>query len=97
MIETLSTQEIEESWMTPFVRYLQQNSLPNDDKEARRIRINAPRYKIMGDELYRKGYSTPWLKCVSPIEAKAIIESTHAGTCGAHEGPKAIAQKILRT
>ena len=97
IIETLSTQETVESWMSPFIRYFKQNSLPNDDKEARRIRINAPRYKMMGDELYRRGYSTPCLKCVTPIEAKTIIESTHVGTCGAHEGPKAIAQKILRT
>ncbi|GJX31842.1 reverse transcriptase domain-containing protein [Tanacetum coccineum] len=34
--------------------------LPNDPQMARKIRINAPLYKIMDGSLYRRSYLSPW-------------------------------------
>ena len=42
-IEALSIQDNSESWMSPFDRYLKQNILPANGKEARRTR-----YKTIG-------------------------------------------------
>ena len=56
---------------------------------------------IINNSLYRRGFSTPWLKCLNKQEAEKVIQEIHEGICGAHAGAHAgaqvVAQKILRT
>ena len=82
--------------MTPFVKYLEEGRLPEDKDLARKIRINAAKYAIIQGGLYRKGYLMPWLKCVTPLEGKVIIEDVHSGMCGAHTRSRSVAYKVLR-
>ena len=95
-IEVLDIHEEVASWMSPFVLYLREGILPADRGEARKVRINAGKYVIINETLYRKGYSTPWLRCVTPEEGAKIIEDVHTGTCGAHTGSLAVTHKVLR-
>ena len=83
--------------MTPFILYLQDGTLPENRDEARKIRVNAGKYTIMTEVLYRKGYSMPWLRCVTAGEGKKVIEDVHSGSCGSHVGSRAVTQKVLRT
>ncbi|GFS30010.1 hypothetical protein Acr_00g0009670 [Actinidia rufa] len=50
------------SWMDPIVNYLQTDQLPDDKKEAHKIRIKAARFWISptGD-LYKRSYQGPYL------------------------------------
>ena len=96
VIEVMSIREGESTWMTPLVTYLEQGVLPADKAEARKIRINAVKYKIMEGILYRKGYATPWFRCVTKDEGRRIIAEIHSGICGAHTGSRAITHKTLR-
>ncbi|XP_071728803.1 uncharacterized protein [Rutidosis leptorrhynchoides] len=82
--------------MKPLREYLELRILPEDKKEARKIRIKAPSYKIMNGALYRKYFLTPWLRCVGPNQASIIIREMHEGICGLHAGPRSIVVKILR-
>ncbi|XP_071712608.1 uncharacterized protein [Rutidosis leptorrhynchoides] len=82
--------------MKPLREYLELGILPEDKKEARKIRIKAPSYKIMNGALYRKSFLTPWLRCVGPNQASIIIREMHEGICGLHAGPRSIVAKILR-
>jgi hypothetical protein len=50
---------------------------------------------MMGDKLYKKGFSSPLLLCVSKEEAKGILEEIHEGSCGSHIGARSLAGKIL--
>ena len=95
-IQVLAIQESGQSWMTPWIKYLEEGRLPEDLNQARKIRINAPMYTILENTLYRRGFFTPWLKCVEATVRKQIIEEMHAGMCGAHTGSRAVAQKVLR-
>ena len=52
------------TWMTPFREYLQRGVLLDDHSEARKICIKAPSYALINGELYRKGFTAPWVKCV---------------------------------
>ena len=52
------------TWMTPFREYLQRGVFPDDHDEARKIRIKVPSYAMVNGELYKKGFTSPWLKCV---------------------------------
>ncbi|XP_071733380.1 uncharacterized protein [Rutidosis leptorrhynchoides] len=86
----------ENTWMKPLREYLELEILPEDKKEARKIRINAPSYKIMNGALYRKSFLTLWLRCVGLNQASIIIREMHEGICGLHAGPRSIVAKILR-
>ncbi|KAI5318525.1 hypothetical protein L3X38_038233 [Prunus dulcis] len=56
---------------------------PDRGKE---IRINAARYAILDDTLFRKSFLGPYLKCLDPREAEWALKEIHQGTCGNHSG-----------
>nr|XP_043615167.1 uncharacterized protein LOC122587140 [Erigeron canadensis] len=76
------------TWMTPIYENLVSGILPADRSEARKIRVKAPQYKILDKKLYKKGFVTPWLRCVGPKQAEMIIREIHEGICGAHSGAR---------
>ncbi|GKC09172.1 hypothetical protein Tco_1000782 [Tanacetum coccineum] len=43
---TTTATEIEENWMTPIYEYLISSILLEDPKEARKVRIKAPQYRL---------------------------------------------------
>ncbi|XP_072090617.1 uncharacterized protein [Arachis hypogaea] len=52
---------------------------------------------MVGDDLYRRGFSQPLLRCISKSEAEQVMAETHEGVCGNHIGGRALSAKILRT
>ena len=52
--------------MDLIVTYLKTGEQLKDKTEARILLLKAARYVLYNDKLYRKGYSMPLLKCVSP-------------------------------
>ncbi|MCI82252.1 retrotransposon protein putative unclassified, partial [Trifolium medium] len=53
----------EEDWRRPIIRYLQEDELPRDKSEAMRTKKLAAWYTMMGDKLYKRGFSAPMLLC----------------------------------
>lgn len=82
--------------MTLLVKYLQQGVLPDSHDEARKICIKAPSYALINGELYRKGFTTPWLRCVGEAKGIEALQEAHAGQEGAHECTRALTGKVLR-
>ena len=68
--------------MTPIVSFLQNEHLPQDADEARKIRKRAARFTILNNVLYKRGFSMSYLKCVDDDEAKYILEEIHKGFVG---------------
>lgn len=54
------------------------------------------RYCIIGDELYRRGYVTPLMKCLSADEVSYVMRELHEGVCGRHTGGRALKTRVLR-
>ncbi|KAH9658287.1 Ribonuclease H [Citrus sinensis] len=54
------------SWMDPIMGYLMNGTLPEDKNESKKVRYRATRYVIMDNQLYKRGYSLPLLKCLTP-------------------------------
>ncbi|GFZ04686.1 hypothetical protein Acr_17g0002580 [Actinidia rufa] len=75
------------SWMDPIVNYLRADQLPDDKKEAHKIRIKAARFWISptGD-LYKRSYQGPYLLCVHPSLIEDVLYEIHEGMCGLHSG-----------
>ena len=61
---TVNCVTAKDSWMTSVIQYLKDGVLPEDKKKARLLRLKAARYTLYDDQLYKRGFSTPLLKCV---------------------------------
>ncbi|GMH07670.1 hypothetical protein Nepgr_009510 [Nepenthes gracilis] len=85
-----------DTWMTAYLRYLTSGVLPEDSAEAGKVRKSAGWYTVIDDRLYRRGYSAPYLKCLTPEEAEYALQEVHLGICGSHIGGKNLAFKIMR-
>ena len=80
------------SWMTPIVAFLQDGHLPENTKEAKKVKKKAVRFTI----LKKRGFSMPYLKCVDKEKAQYILAEIHQGIYGDHAGPKSLVNKAIR-
>nr|GEZ96367.1 reverse transcriptase domain-containing protein [Tanacetum cinerariifolium] len=76
------------TWMTELVNYLKEGTLPEDKKEARKLRLKARQYELMEGILYKRSFLTPWLRCMGPLQAKYVMKKIHEGSCSMHAGPR---------
>ncbi|RDX88957.1 Gypsy retrotransposon integrase-like protein 1, partial [Mucuna pruriens] len=88
--------ERREMWMDPIIEYLKNGKLPDDPAGSLKIRKEAPKYTLVEQHLYRRGFSYPLLRCVDNDEALYIVQEVHEGICGTHIGGRALAGKIVR-
>ena len=86
----------ESSWMDPIWDYLVEGTLPSDPNEASKLRARSARFTIHWRSLYKRGFSTPILKCVGKEDANYILREVHKGICGNHIGARTLAGKTLR-
>ncbi|WCJ40055.1 RNase H family protein [Euphorbia peplus] len=83
-----------EDWRIAIHQYLESGTLPADKVEARRVVNKSARYAIMGEQLYRKSYTCPWLKCIRRDEGIRILREAHEGVCSAHEASATLLRKV---
>ncbi|KAG5565187.1 hypothetical protein RHGRI_001176 [Rhododendron griersonianum] len=84
------------SWTGPIVDYITNGALPDDNVKARQLKIRAAKYLMMGDVLYRRSFSLPYLRCLIPLESTRAMEEVHQGVCGDHQGGRMLSYKLLR-
>ncbi|XP_052193917.1 uncharacterized protein LOC127802245 [Diospyros lotus] len=84
------------SWMNPILDYLQNDKLPKDKLEARRLRARVAQYYIYDDRLYKRGFFASLLRCIDGTDCQTVLEEIHAGYCGNHATTLSLAQKGLR-
>ncbi|KAK2427613.1 hypothetical protein QL285_026181 [Trifolium repens] len=83
-------------WRYPLIRYLQNKILPEEKEEAARLKKAATHYAMIGDKLYKRGFSAPMLLCVGELESQRILKEIHDGSCGNHIGGRSLAGKVIR-
>ncbi|KAM1508181.1 hypothetical protein ACFX10_017526 [Malus domestica] len=84
------------SWITLIYRFLTHGTLPNDKVQAKHIQYKATRYLIINDQLYKRGFNLPYLRCLTPVEAETVIREIHEGVCEDHTGSRFLAHKAFR-
>ena len=67
--EEVSPVMSEPSWMDPIWDYLIEGLLPNDPKEASKLRTRSSRFTIHWGSLYKRGFFIPILKCIAEKDA----------------------------
>ncbi|XP_042465868.1 uncharacterized protein LOC122048361 [Zingiber officinale] len=83
------------NWWAPMINFLRQGLLPSDPEEARLVRKKAHAYTMIGDQLYKRAFSRPLLRCLSIEEADQALREIHLGCCGSHTGGRTLARKVL--
>ena len=82
------------TWMTPITQYLEHGTC--QPGEERSIRRQCARYTMIGQDLYRRGYSTPLLKCLTKEQSQYVLQEIHDGACGSHSKARTTAAKVIR-
>ncbi|KAI5342523.1 hypothetical protein L3X38_010398 [Prunus dulcis] len=84
------------TWMDPILQFLQNQTLPANPAEARRVHHRSARYLIINGSLYKRGFSLPYLRCLTPEEGHYVLREIHEGICGNHSGARSLAHKAIR-
>lgn len=94
-LQTCSLHVIQ-GWTNPILSFLKDGRLPLDAEEAKKVRRGAARFTVLNDQLYRRGFSQPYLRCIEEEEARYVLEEVHGGVCGDHMGSRSLVRKILK-
>ena len=94
--EEIAPIKSEPSWMDPIWDYLIDGRLPDDPKEASKIRTRSARFTNHRGSLYKRGFFTPILKCIAGKDADYVLREVLEGVCGNHIEARTLARKVLR-
>ncbi|XP_042418192.1 uncharacterized protein K02A2.6-like [Zingiber officinale] len=94
-IDLQNNREATIDWRAPMISYLRQGILPNDPEESRLVKKQAHAYVMIGDQLYKRFFSRPLLKCLGMEEANQALREIHLGCCGSHVGGPTLSRKVL--
>ncbi|XP_017408416.1 uncharacterized protein LOC108321234 [Vigna angularis] len=83
-IECITVSDGEKHWRSKIrdIMSRQDDGRPVEQREAKKI----ARYLLVGDNLYRRGFTTPLLKCLGVEEACYVLNELHNGICGFQTG-----------
>ncbi|XP_019225223.1 PREDICTED: uncharacterized protein LOC109206814 [Nicotiana attenuata] len=87
--ETRYNTIIDRPWIHPM-SYLQDGVLPNVKKEARKLRMQAARYKLLHNELYKRTYGGPLAKCFGPNQTQCVLENVDEGHSDSHPDDRSL-------
>lgn len=83
-------------WRVPLLVWLADGKLPPNQTEARRLARCAKSFRIVDQELYRRGHNGVLQRCILAGEGRSLLEDIHGGVCGHHAAPRAIVGSIFR-
>ena len=76
----------ESNWTAPLISYLRTGVLPDRKDAARKLKVQASRFVLTKDILHKKGFSRPFLRCLSHEEVDYVMREVHEGIYGNHSG-----------
>ena len=77
--------------------YLKDGVLLEDKEEARKLRVRAARFILLDELLYKRGFSQPYLRCLTQDESLYVLKDVHEGAYGNHLGARSLVHKIVHT
>ena len=83
---------VEPCWMDPIVDFLVEDRIPDDEKEASKVRRIASWYWSTTDrKLYRRSFGGPYLLCLHPGKVNEVLIELREGVWGSHVGGRSLA------
>ena len=68
-------------WTNDIIGYLRTGTLPEDPKQAHKILVQAARFTLIGGHLYKRSFTSPYLRCLNRSEALYVLAELHEGVC----------------
>ncbi|XP_072090447.1 uncharacterized protein [Arachis hypogaea] len=78
---TLHLSRLGSSWLDPITSFLENGKLPDDEKDAAKLRREAAKYAVIQGQLFKKGFNQPLLKCLHPDQTDYVFREVHEGCC----------------
>ena len=87
---------LDKNWTAPLIAYLRMGILPDGKDAAGKMKVQALRFVLIRDILYKRGFSRPYLRCLSHDKADYVMREVHKGICGNHLGARSLVHKLIR-
>ena len=84
------------NWTTPLMANLKTDVLPDGKDAARKLKVQASRFVLIKDVLYKRGFSRPYLRCLGHEEANYVMREIHEGICRNHSGAQSLVLKLIQ-
>lgn len=78
-------------WMQPIVNYLYTCEALENGKKTHKFHFQVARFTLINDQLYKRSFGWPYLKCLIDLEAQYVLVELHEGICGNHLGRRILA------
>ena len=82
--------------MAPIISYLKDGILLEGKDETRKLRVRSAKFVLLNDAVYKRGFSQPYLRCLSPDKANYVLREVHEGAYGNHSGARSLIHKVVR-
>ena len=79
-----------------LVSYLKNGALPDGKEATRKLKVQAARFVLIRDVLYKRGFFYPYLRCLSPEKADYVMREVHEGIYGNHSGSRSLVHKLIQ-
>ena len=85
------------SWMDPIIKFLKDDTLPEEKSEAEKIRRNALQFWLSEDhKLYKRSYSGSYFLCIHLKASELLLaELLHEGICGSYTGGRSLSHRAI--
>ena len=82
-----------QEWTEDIIRYLQTSILSEEPKQTHKIRVQAARFTLIGEHLYKRSFTGPYLRCLDHSEALYVLAELHERVCGNHSRGRSLAHQ----
>ena len=86
----------ENDWTMPLISYLKTGMLLDGKDVARKLKVQASRFVLIKDVLYKRGFSWLYLRCLSQEKADYVMREVYEGICENHSGAWLLMHKLIR-
>ena len=70
--------------------------MPDGKEAVRKLKVQAARFILIKDVLYKRGFSRPFLRCLGMEEVDYVMREIYEGICGNHSGSRSLVHKLVR-
>ena len=70
--------------------------MPDEKEAARKLKVQAARFVLIKDVLYKSSFSRPYLRCLGNEEADYVMREVHKGICENHSRLRSLVHKLVR-
>ncbi|XP_034679904.1 uncharacterized protein LOC117909968 [Vitis riparia] len=91
---TIEANQVDDKgWMEVIIKYLLIGTLPEEPKQAHKIRVQAARFTLIRGHLYKRSFTCPYLRCLNHSEVLYVLAELHEGVCGNHSGGQSLVHR----